>query len=707
MEHVTLALAILLGAGLILAHIGKLLKLPSVTGYILAGIILGPSGFKLLSASIIDEKLAHFTEIALMLIAFGIGEHIEFKKVKKVLKSVSFIGIAETTGAFLLVGISCYFLANWTNTGPATWQNKEYFSMALLLAAISIATAPAATLLVIRELGARGPLTSTLITVIAIDNGIAIMFFGLAMATVSNIIATTDSSFLHTLFISTKDISMSLLLGMATGFLIDIVLHRLSQKGEMLSAGLALLLLCGESARLLGLSPLLAGMAAGCVIVNRDKKDMRLFRALHDFEPPVYILFFTLAGAHLHISSLKHAGWVGLAYFLFRIFGKIIGAWTGARLAKSSLTVQRYLGYALTPQAGVAIGLIFLISAKPELKAFADIVTPVVLTGVVLSELVGPLLTRFAVIQAGEAGAIQEENTVLGCEGLSGKECKIKLSSPAGISITPWSWKKLTPHENPSGVVLFGASHEKTVRGLARLATIFAHHLEAEPMSVRVVRPKNVVQDVNKLFALETAEVASMGYTVRKNLVHYNDVALGISNQVYNNNTKCLVLGYPIEGTIQGFQRVVEQVGETAACPVVVVRFYGVLHTERILVPLVSMDQLDEVSGIVKALSRVGEHSITLLRLLPYDEPQHDNDKKKEELENWIDQHDITYHGLKCKVINAESRLDVIHEEAEYHDLVVMGAPRHSRFQKLIFGSLADAVSHDIKKPMLIVHNPD
>ncbi|MDA3834387.1 MAG: cation:proton antiporter [Spirochaetales bacterium] len=626
MEHVTLAFAILLGAGLILAHIGKALKLPSVTGYILAGVILGPSGFKLLSDSIIDEKLSHFTEIALMLIAFGIGEHIEFRKVKKVFKSVSFIGLAETTGAFVLVGISCYFLATWTGAGQDTWQRQEYLSMALLLAAISVATAPAATLLVMRELGARGPLTSTLITVIAIDNGLAIMFFGLAMVTVGNVVAHTDSSFMHTIFISCKDIGLSLLLGIATGLVIDFVLHKLNQKGEMLSAGLALLLLCGESARIFGLSPLLAGMAAGCAIVNRDKKDMRLFRALHDFEPTIYILFFSLAGANLIISSLRHAGWLGLTYFFFRIFGKVLGSWVGARLAKSSLTVQRYLGYALTPQAGVAIGLIFLISAKPELQAFAQIVTPVVLTGVVLSELVGPLLTRHAVMQAGEASLDSNETTALGCEGLSGKECKLKLSSPAGISITPWSWKKLIPHNQPSGVVLFGASHEKTVRGLARLATIFAHHLQAEPMSVRVVRPHNAINDVNKLFALEAAEIASMGYSVRKNLVQYNDVALGISNQVYNNNCKCLVLGYPIEGTIQGFQKVVEQVGETASCPVVVVKFYGVLHTERILVPLVSMDQLDEVSGIVKALSRVGEHSITLLRLLPYDEPQEDND---------------------------------------------------------------------------------
>ncbi len=707
MEHVTLAFAILLGAGLLLAYLGKTLKLPSVTGYILAGIILGPSGFKILSTSIVDEKLAHFTEIALMLIAFGIGEHIEFKKIKTVLKSVSFIGIAETTGAFFFVGVSCYYLSIWTGVGQESWQNKEYFSMALLLAAISVATAPAATLLVIRELGARGPLTSTLLTVIAIDNGIAIMFFGLAMATVGNIVSHTDSSFLQTLLISSRDIGLSLLLGIVTGFVIDFVLHKLHQKGEMLSAGLALLLLCGESARILGLSPLLAGMAVGCAIINRDKRDMRLFKALHDFEPPIYILFFTLAGAHLHISSLTHAGWVGLAYFFFRIVGKITGAWLGARLANSSIMVQRYLGYALTPQAGVAIGLIFLISAKPELKAFAEIVTPIVLTGVVLSELIGPLLTRFAIIQANENGIAQEGNTTLGCEGLSGKECKLKLSSPAGISITPWVWNKLTPPKQPHGVVLFGASHEKTVRGLARLATIFAHQLQAEPMSVRVVRPKNIIKDVNKLFAMETAEIASMGYTVRKNLVQYNDVALGISSQVYNNNSKCLVLGYPIEGTIQGFQKVVEQVGETAACPVVVVKFYGVLHTERILVPLVSMDQLDEVSSIVKALSKVGEHSITLLRLLPYDEPQHDNEKKKQELEDWIKHHDITYHGLKCKVINAESRLDAIHKEAETHDLVVMGAPRHSRFQKLIFGSLADAISHDIKKPMLIVHNPD
>ena len=214
-------------------------------------------------------------------------------------------------------------------------------------------------------------------------------------------------------------------------------------------------------------------------------------------------------------------------------------------------------------------------------------------------------------------------------------------------------------------------------------------------------------KDDNALFAREEEEVRAMGYPLLKKVVRDNDVAQALALTVVRNPTKGLIIGYPIEGTIQGFQKVVEQVAEIAVCPVIVVRFYGVLHTERILVPLVSLDQLDEVSSVVKALSKVGEHAITLLHLLPYDQPVQDVEKKEKELEAWLSQHEIkTKQGFKCKVVNTESRLETIYQEADSHDLVVMGAPRRSSFHRMIFGSLADAVSQNCRKPMLIVHIP-
>ncbi len=703
MEDVTLAFAVLLAIGLVVARLGALLKLPSVTGYILAGVLMGPSGFNLISSEISSERLAHFTEIALMLIAFGIGERVEFKELKKVARTVGYVGLAETTGAFVLVGAGCYLAAWLSGTGPESWLATEYFSLALLLAAVSVATAPAATLHVMQELGARGPLTSTLLGVVAINNSLAIMYFGLAMATVSHLLVSDNGSFWPTILGSMEDIGLALLLGVLTGMLIDFVLCRLQKHGEMLSAGLALLLLCGEIARMGQLSPLLAGMAAGCVLVNLDKRDTRLFKALHAFEPPIYILFFTLAGAHLHISALGTAGWVGAAYFFFRIAGKIIGSWAGAKAAHSSLMVQRYLGYALTPQAGVAIGLIFLISSDPHLEVFSAIIIPVVLTGVVCSELVGPLLTRFAVIRAGEATS---EDVMPGYEGLSDKASEMMLSSTALITILPWTWKPLQPPLERQGVVIFGAAHHVTVPGLARLATIFAHHFRAEPMSVRVLSEKRHVENDEKLFFREEEEANNMGYSLQKNLVRDNDVGHGLADAVAGNDTRCLLMGYPIDGTIDRFQEVVEQAAEAAMCPVVVVRFSGILHTERILVPLVSMEQLDEVSAIVKALFLVGEHSITLFHILPYDHKEKDIAAKRQELESWLHLHELTGSRFSCKVVSTDTRLAAIHKEAEQHDLVVMGAPRHSKVHRMIFGSLADAVAQKSKKPMLIVHNP-
>lgn len=708
MEHVTLAFAILLAAGITVSYLGKAFKLPSVTGYILAGLLLGPSGFGLISETLVGHRLSHFTEIALMLIAFGIGEHIEFKELKKVARSVGYIALAETSTTFILVAVSCFLATLYSQADNPFWQFPQLLSLAFLLASVAVATAPASTLHVVRELEARGPMTSSLIAVIAINNSLAIMSFGVAMAASGNLLASSQGSLLATVFVSGREIIFALLLGGCTGLLIDFGLHKLKNRGEMLSAGLALLLLCGESARIFHLSPLLAGMAAGCTVINRDKRDVRLFRALHDFEPPIYILFFALAGSQLHISALGSAGLIGLCYFVMRLAGKIIGARLGAKAAHSPQAVQQYLGFALAPQAGVAIGLIFLISATPSLDELAAIITPVVLTGVVLSELLGPLLARFALVKAGEAGAhelcLQQPP---GFEGISAKKCAERLRSTAGISILPWTWKKLIPAQKREGVVMFGAAHHATVTGLARLATIFAHHLGADPMAVRIIPPHTIEVNDEELFAREEEEVRSMGYPLLKKLVRDQDVAHGLSLTVVQNPTKGLIIGYPIEGTIQGFQKVVEQVAKIAVCPVIVVRFYGVLHTERILVPLVSMDQLDEVSSVVKALSRVGEHAITLLRLLPYDQPAQDIAKKEKELEAWLTLHKIkTQHGMRCKVVNSESRLDTIYQEAESHDLVVMGAPQRTSFQRMIFGSLADAVSKNCQKPMLIVHNP-
>jgi Kef-type K+ transport system membrane component KefB len=348
MENITLVLALMLGAGFAAAKLGQLFRLPSVTGYIVAGLLLGPSGVGLITGEMIDERLAHFTQIALMLITFGIGEHLEIKRLRQRVKRLGTIGGAEAACSFLFVAGATYGAAR-LSLGNG-WETGNFLILAILMGAVAVATAPASTLHVMREIKAAGPLTSTLLAVVAVNNGLAITLFGLAVSAAHHWTGFGQGTIFQAILASGTDIFFSLLLGVAAGLLIDFAVKRLRRRGEMLTIGLALLLLAGETARLLDLSPLLTGMAAGFTLVNRDIRDVRLFRQLNAFEPPIYVLFFTLAGAHLDLSALRVAGWLGLVYFLARAAGKIFGADLGARIAGASKGIRDNLG--LAPAAG-------------------------------------------------------------------------------------------------------------------------------------------------------------------------------------------------------------------------------------------------------------------------------------------------------------------------------------------------------------------
>ncbi|MGW8161596.1 MAG: cation:proton antiporter [Desulfobulbales bacterium] len=452
MNEVTLGIAILLSAGLLTAKIFQLIRLPSVTGFILAGLALGPSCFNLITIESLGHRLEHFSEMALMLIAFGIGEHIELRRLGGIARDVGYISIIQALGAFICVFVGTYITAWLVSGAGSTLMN--HFILALLLAAVAVATAPAALLHVARETGAKGPLTSTLMAVVAVDDGIAIMVFGMAMSIAHQFIGPGSTSAMQAVIDCVSEILFSLAIGVFTGLLIDYILNKLHDRGEMLTAGLALLLLCGEITRMFHLSPLLAGMAAGFSIINRAERDVRLFRIINAFEPPIYVLFFTLAGVHLELSALRLAGWIGVVYFVARLIGKYFGTWIGGIIAGSSSIVRNYLGLALIPQAGVAIGLVVLIGSDPSLSGWSVIITPVVLAGVVFSELAGPLLARYTIEKAGEGHQL-DKLPECGDRGLLA--CKIWLRSPEGISLQPWEGHKLHPASNPSGVVAFGA----------------------------------------------------------------------------------------------------------------------------------------------------------------------------------------------------------------------------------------------------------
>ena len=701
MLNLTFGIAILLATGLLFAKIVQRFHLPSVTGYLLAGLALGPSGFEILTVESVGHQLDHFTQIALMMLAFGIGEHIELRRLQNIAKDVTYISFLQAIVTYVFVLISTYVVAQLVS--PSLSQ-RENIILAMLLAAVAVATAPAALLLVVRELKAKGPFTSTLMAVIAIDDGICIIIFGITVSIGHQILGNGDTSPLIGILKAVSEISFSLVLGVATGFLIDLVLDKLQRRGEMLTAGLALLLLCGEITRELHLSPLLSGMMAGFVIVNRAKRDVRLFRALNNFEPPIYVLFFALAGVHLDLGAFGLAGWIGAAYFTARFAGKYVGALLGGMFAGSTAVVRNYMGLALIPQAGVAIGLVFIITSDPQLSSWAAIVTPVVFAGVMVSEIVGPGLVRFSLQQAGETQLSRRTQQSL--EKLVLRKHRTSLHED--LNILPREDMVLHPYDNPQGVVLFGATNLVNVPHLAHISTIFSHHFHALPKSIRVLAPEQQglldKQAIDRLFSTERNEVSSLGYSLQQDLI-YDSPEQGLLKAVDKNSTKLLVLGYPVGPKPLALKKVFTTLTDNVNCPVVAVKSVGKFSFDRILVPFLYSKDLDEMLPVLESMICVGKLKFTFMYLMNTESTRQELWEAESLLQEWLQTNLIEFDTSQI-VVTAESRLEQILSESSNYDLIIIKAARKYGIRRLFAGSLANSVVQNCRCSVFSVYIP-
>lgn len=701
MLNITFGIAILLATGLLFAKIVQLFHLPSVTGYLLAGLVLGPSGLEILTIESVGHQLDHFTQIALMMLAFGIGEHIELRRMQAIAKDVTYISFIQATVTYLLVVVATYFVAQLVSS---PFSQRENFILAMLLGAVAVATAPAALLLVVRELKARGPFTSTLMAVIAIDDGICIMIFGITISIGHQLLGNAATGPIMGILGAVSEISFSLVIGVATGFLLDLVLDKLQRRGEMLTAGLALLLLCGEITRELHLSPLLAGMMAGFVIINRAKRDVRLFRALNHFEPPIYVLFFALAGVHLDLAAFRLAGWVGVTYFTARFAGKYIGTLLGGVLSGSTAAVRNYMGLALIPQAGVAIGLVFIIASDPQLSGWTGIVTPVVFAGVMISELIGPSLVRFSLQQAGETELTTEQYQPSGAFLLK----NLLSRSQDNLVLAPWEGMPLQPAADSKKVVLFGAANFTSVRRLARVSTIFAHHYHAQPKSVRVLAPKHQGKlgewEADHLFCLEKDEVERLGYTLQQELI-YGSPEQGLLEAVNKNQTELLVLGYPVGPKPLAMKKVFTTLTDSVSCPVVAIRFVGNFSFDRILVPFLYLEDLDEMRPVLEGMATTGNPKLTIMYLMSAENTRQELWEADRQLQQW-GKTNLLDLDTKQMVVATESRLEKILRESSNYDLIIIKEARKFGLRRFLAGSLANSVVQNCRCSVFSVYIP-
>ena len=424
-----LCIALALLVGLLSSRLMKFLRLPNVTGYLLAGIVFGPyvlgqyiGGWTTDPASPTSiSAITWISDIALGFIAVTIGCSFKASSLKAVGKRVIIITIFEALGgAIITIGglfIAYIFLKD---TLPV--------SLILTLGAIACATAPAATLMVIKQYRARGPVVDTLIPVVAFDDAVALIAFSVLFSVSKSMAAATDLSVMGVIVVPLIEIAASLALGAALGFIVSFGCKFFkSRANRMIMVIASIFVVVGLSAlasmyqwKIFGedfsISSLLSCMMIGAIFINMRQDAQRTIERVDQFTPPLYMLFFVISGASLNITIFASEDAllviiIALIYIVMRSVGKWSGAFLSSKITHSEPTVQKYLGFTLIPQAGVAIGLATTAStefAKLGFEQEASLVLAVVLTATIVYELVGPLITKIALYKAGE---ISREST--------------------------------------------------------------------------------------------------------------------------------------------------------------------------------------------------------------------------------------------------------------------------------------------------------
>lgn len=403
MSEVILLIGVAIIVGYTAGMICKKIQQPQVVGWLLGGVFLGSSGIGLFDLQLLNA-LEPITFIVLSLIGFDIGGELKIGMLRRLGKSIALISVFEALGAFVLV------------TAAVTLLTKELW-MGLIFGGISVATAPAATTDVLREYRSSGPLTSTVFAVVGIDDVFAIIIYALAAGFAVELLVGGGASLGAMLIGPFKEIFGAMLMGSAIGLLYA-YLSKLTD-GEMenllLSFG-AILVICGL-ARELGVSYILASMAAGIVFVNLPFSNKKNFKLVSDAKPPLYILFFIFVGARLQIDLLFKIGAIGVLYVIFRTVGKGVGSFLGAKISgnlgyldkESREPIEKYFWLCLFSQAGVAIGLaIEAMHTFSEIggagQEFGNMVITIVTGTTLFLNIIGPPAVRQAVIRAGEVG---------------------------------------------------------------------------------------------------------------------------------------------------------------------------------------------------------------------------------------------------------------------------------------------------------------
>ncbi|MBR5320506.1 MAG: cation:proton antiporter [Clostridia bacterium] len=403
-----LCLSVALFAGLMLSRVAKMLKLPAVTAYLVAGILVGPyflgsldiSGLGFTSMSDI-KAYDIIPDVALGFIAFLIGNEFRLSQLKQIGKQATVIGVFQAIVTCILVDavlIGIHF----------AFPDKLSLPGAVILGAVATATAPAATLMVVKQYKAKGPVTKILLPIVALDDAVGLIVFAISFG-VAKALIVGSVDVISIIVEPLLEVILSLVLGAIMGYLFNFFERFFHSRSKRLAMSVTFVLLTVALSMLkfnvggihIGFSSLLVCMMLGTVFCNICDFSEELMDRIDRWTAPLFILFFVISGAELELSIFKDFGIVciGLVYILVRCIGKYFGASLSAKATKCNENIIKYLGITLFPQAGVALGM--AIKAE-ELGPEGKIVANITLFAVLIYELIGPFLTKIALQKAGE-----------------------------------------------------------------------------------------------------------------------------------------------------------------------------------------------------------------------------------------------------------------------------------------------------------------
>jgi Kef-type K+ transport system membrane component KefB len=408
--NILTTIGLLIGVAFMGSKLFQRLGIPQVVGFIVMGVVMGSSFLNIVPLELIDE-LTFISQIALGLIGFDMGSHLLFKDLRRLGRSISFILIFEAVGTAALVTAGIYLITHDLPT-------------ALIFGAIASATAPAATVDVLAEYDAQGPLTTSLLAVVGLDDALSLVLYSLAAAFAElSLGGSSIPSAIQFLALPLIEIGGSIGLGLLLGLFLDFIMSHAKRHHDAMSISIAFVFAAVGLSEALGFSLILTTMVLGMVVVNRSPGHGRHIRfTIEQAGPVIYVLFFALVGARLQISLIPTMGLIGIAYVVLRSLGKFSGAWLGGWLGRAEPAVRNNLGFGLLSQAGVAIGLALTSASRfsnlgEEGKALGSLIINMVTATTFIVQIFGPIFVKFAISRAGEIGQAKLGDDAWASEG--------------------------------------------------------------------------------------------------------------------------------------------------------------------------------------------------------------------------------------------------------------------------------------------------